>query len=87
MASAASGSEPSNIKAYSSGLRFAEQRRRHRSQPDLTGAEQDGPARRGAVRTVQRFGFDLVRPITLLGVAVLGEPDLLVEVEATAVLS
>jgi hypothetical protein len=27
-----------------------------------------------------------VKPITLLGVAALGEPDLLVEVEATAVL-
>lgn len=40
----------------------------------------------GAVRAAQRLGFDLVRPITLLGVAALGEPDLLVEVEATAVL-
>ncbi|MFL1377411.1 MULTISPECIES: RidA family protein [unclassified Nocardiopsis] len=40
----------------------------------------------GAVRAAQRLGFDLVRPITLLGVAALGEPDLLVEVEAVAVL-
>lgn len=40
----------------------------------------------GAMRAAQRHGFDLVRPITLLGVATLGEPDLLVEVEATAVL-
>lgn len=40
----------------------------------------------GAVRAAQRLGFDLVRPITLLGVAALGEPDLLIEVEAVAVL-
>ena len=40
----------------------------------------------GAVRAAQRLGFDLVRPITLLGVASLGEPDLLIEVEAVAVL-
>lgn len=33
-----------------------------------------------------RTGLDLVRPITLLGVAALGEPDLLIEVEAIAVL-
>lgn len=41
----------------------------------------------GAVRAAERFGFDLVRPITLIGVAALGEPDLLIEVEATAVLA
>ncbi|MBD5787926.1 RidA family protein [Cellulosimicrobium terreum] len=41
----------------------------------------------GAVRASQRLGFDLVRPITLLGVAALGESDLLIEVEAVAVLS
>ncbi|CAL9514179.1 Putative aminoacrylate peracid reductase RutC [Nocardiopsis dassonvillei] len=40
----------------------------------------------GAMRAAQRLGFDPVRPITLLGVAALGEPDLLVEVEAVAVL-
>lgn len=40
----------------------------------------------GALRAAQRLGFDLVRPITLLGVAALGEPDLLIEVEAVAVL-
>lgn len=40
----------------------------------------------GAVRAAQRLGFDFVRPITLLGVAALGEPDLLIEVEAVAVL-
>lgn len=41
----------------------------------------------GAVRAAQRLELDLVRPITLLGVAALGEPDLLIEVEAIAVLS
>ncbi|MFC7404958.1 RidA family protein [Georgenia alba] len=40
----------------------------------------------GAVRAAERLGFDLVRPITLLGVAALGEPDMLIEVEAVAVL-
>lgn len=40
----------------------------------------------GAVRAAQRLEFDLVRPITLLGVAALGEPNLLIEVEAVAVL-
>jgi hypothetical protein len=37
-------------------------------------------------RAAARLGVDPVKPITLLGVAALGEPDLLVEVEATAVL-
>ncbi|MBB3678403.1 RidA family protein [Modestobacter versicolor] len=40
----------------------------------------------GVGRVVERLGIDPVRPITLLGVAALGEPDLLVEVEAVAVL-
>jgi len=40
----------------------------------------------GVGRVVARLGIDPVRPITLLGVAALGEPDLLVEVEAVAVL-
>lgn len=39
------------------------------------------------MRAAQRLGFDFIRPITLLGVATLGEPDLLIEVEAVAVLS
>ncbi len=38
------------------------------------------------MRAAQRLGFKLVRPITLLGVAALGDPDLLIEVEAVAVL-
>jgi enamine deaminase RidA (YjgF/YER057c/UK114 family) len=40
----------------------------------------------GVARAAATMGVDPVKPITLLGVAALGEPDLLVEVEATAVL-
>ena len=40
----------------------------------------------GAVRAAARADVDPVRPITLIGVAALAEPDLLVEIEATAVL-
>ncbi|MGI5291835.1 RidA family protein [Nonomuraea polychroma] len=40
----------------------------------------------GVARAATRLGIDPVKPITLLGVAALGEPDLLVEVEATAVI-
>lgn len=40
----------------------------------------------GVTRAAAKLGFDPVKPITLLGVAALGEPDLLVEVEATAVI-
>lgn len=40
----------------------------------------------GVSRAAAKLGVDPVKPITLLGVAALGEPDLLVEVEATAVL-
>ena len=40
----------------------------------------------GAYRAAAAIGADLVKPITLIGVAALGEPDLLVEVEAIAVL-
>jgi enamine deaminase RidA (YjgF/YER057c/UK114 family) len=41
----------------------------------------------GAVRVAERRGINPVRPITLIGVVALGEPDLLVEVEAIAVLN
>jgi enamine deaminase RidA (YjgF/YER057c/UK114 family) len=41
----------------------------------------------GVGRAAAKLGIDPVKPITLLGVAALGEPDLLVEVEATAVLN
>ncbi|CAN5150991.1 hypothetical protein BH20ACT8_BH20ACT8_01670 [soil metagenome] len=37
-------------------------------------------------RAAAQLGVDLVKPITLVGVAALGEPDLLVEVGAVAVL-
>lgn len=40
----------------------------------------------GVARAAAKLGVDPVKPITLLGVAALGEPDLLVEVEATAVM-
>ncbi len=40
----------------------------------------------GVARAAAKLGIDPVKPITLLGVATLGEPDLLVEVEATAVI-
>jgi enamine deaminase RidA (YjgF/YER057c/UK114 family) len=40
----------------------------------------------GAIRVAERLGIDPVRPTTLIGVAALGEPDMLVEVEAVAVL-
>ncbi|WP_336208665.1 RidA family protein [Nonomuraea sp. LPB2021202275-12-8] len=40
----------------------------------------------GVARAAAALGVDPVKPITLLGVAALGEPDLLVEVEATAVI-
>ncbi|MFD4429192.1 RidA family protein [Nocardia sp. NPDC058497] len=41
----------------------------------------------GVARAAATLGVDPVKPITLLGVAALGEPDLMVEVEATAVLA
>jgi enamine deaminase RidA (YjgF/YER057c/UK114 family) len=40
----------------------------------------------GIGRAAARLEVDVTRPITLLGIAALAEPDLLVEVEATAVL-
>ncbi|WP_329381281.1 RidA family protein [Streptomyces sp. NBC_01351] len=40
----------------------------------------------GVGRAAAKLGVDPVKPITLLGVAALGEADLLVEVEATAVI-
>ena len=40
----------------------------------------------GAMRAAAAVGVDPVRPITLIGVSALAEPDLLVEIEATAVL-
>lgn len=39
----------------------------------------------GAGRAAEALGTDIAKPITLLGVAALGEPDMLIEVEAVAV--
>jgi enamine deaminase RidA (YjgF/YER057c/UK114 family) len=40
----------------------------------------------GVARAAARLGTDLTKPVTLIPVAALGEPDLLIEVDATAVL-
>ncbi len=40
----------------------------------------------GVGRAAERIGRDLTRPVTLIPVAALAEPDLLIEVDATAVL-
>ncbi len=40
----------------------------------------------GATRVATQLGFDPRKPITLIGVAALGSPDMLVEVEAIAVI-
>ena len=41
----------------------------------------------GVMRAAATAEIDPLKPITLIGVAALGEPDLLIEVEAAAVLS
>jgi enamine deaminase RidA (YjgF/YER057c/UK114 family) len=41
----------------------------------------------GVARVISSDGIDPLKPITLLGVTSLGEPDLLVEIEAVAVLA
>src|SRR5215212_2942542 len=41
----------------------------------------------GVGRVAQRLGVSPLRPTTLISVAALGEPDLLIEVEAVAVLA
>jgi enamine deaminase RidA (YjgF/YER057c/UK114 family) len=40
----------------------------------------------GAARAATKLGIDPVKPVTLIGAAALAEPDLLVEIEAVAVL-
>ena len=40
----------------------------------------------GIGRVVERLGINPIRPATLIGVAALAEPDMLVEIEAVAVL-
>ena len=41
----------------------------------------------GAMRAASSAGVDPLKPITLIGVQSLGEPDLLIEIEAIAVLA
>ncbi len=41
----------------------------------------------GAMRAALAAGVDPLKPITLIGVAALGEPDLLIEIEAIAVVA
>lgn len=50
------------------------------------GPESMGPFMEGVGRVIATTGIDTLRPFTVLGVASLAEPDLLVEVEAIAVL-
>lgn len=45
-----------------------------------------GPFVEGALRVAAAHGIDPTKPMTMIGVASLAEPDLLVEVEAVAVL-
>ena len=46
-----------------------------------------GPFVEGALRVAATHGIDPTKPMTMVGVASLAEPDLLVEVEAIAVLA
>jgi enamine deaminase RidA (YjgF/YER057c/UK114 family) len=41
----------------------------------------------GAMRAATRLGVNPIKPVTLIGVDCLAEPDLLVEIDATAVLA
>jgi len=50
------------------------------------GAREDGRPRCWTRRAGERLGTQVLRLITLLGVAALGEPDLLIEIDAAAVL-
>ena len=52
---------------------------------DLT-EEKLGPFVEGAMRVAEAHGIDPTKPMTMIGVASLAEPDLLVEIEAIAVL-
>jgi enamine deaminase RidA (YjgF/YER057c/UK114 family) len=45
-----------------------------------------GPFVEGAMRVAERHGIDPTKPMTMIGVTSLAEPDLLVEIEAIAVL-
>lgn len=48
--------------------------------------EKMGSLVEGVMQAGQQVEVDMARPITLIGVSALGEPDLLIEVEAIAVL-
>jgi enamine deaminase RidA (YjgF/YER057c/UK114 family) len=50
-------------------------------------ADKMGALGEGVGRAAMRLGIDPVKPITLLSVASLGGPDLLIEVDAVAVLA
>ena len=52
---------------------------------DLT-EDKLGPFMEGAMRVAEAHAIDPTRPMTMIGVASLAEPDLLVEIEAVAVL-
>jgi hypothetical protein len=52
----------------------------------MAAARSTSATRTAGDRAAARLGVDLVKPVTLVGVAALGEPDLLVEVDAVAVL-
>lgn len=52
---------------------------------DLTPEKMD-PFSEGVMRAAMALGIDPTKAVTLLGVAALAEPDLLVEIEAVAVL-
>ena len=52
---------------------------------DLT-EEKLGPFVEGALRVAETHGIDPTKPMTMIGVAALAEADLLVEIEAIAVL-
>lgn len=49
--------------------------------------EKLGALGEGVGRVAARLGIDPIKPVTLIGVVALGEPDILVEGDATAVLA
>lgn len=49
--------------------------------------EKLGQLGEGVARAAQRIGLDLTKPVTLIPVIALGDPDLLIETDAVAVLA
>jgi hypothetical protein len=43
------------------------------------------PLIQGVMRVATELGFDPRRPMTLIGVAALGSPEMMIEVEAVAI--